>query len=83
MASRVKTMMLFANGNIAAFDENDNQITELQCKTAIELWAESATQLGYDVEGCQCRTQLPGGAGPQVVLKRPQLATQFHHPLQP
>ena len=71
MASRVKTMMLFANGNIAAFDEHDNQITELQCKTAMELWTEFATRLGYDIEGCECRTQLPGGIGPPVILKRP------------
>ena len=83
MSGRVKTMMLFANGNIAAFDENDNQITELQCKSAIELWTEFATQLGYDIEGCECRTQSPNGIGQKVVLKRPHIATQFIQPLQP
>ena len=67
-SSRVKTMILFANGNIAAFDENDQQIGELQCKSAIQLWAEFATKLGYDVEGCECRMQASGGPGLQVVL---------------
>ena len=65
---RVKTMILFANGDIAAFDESNSQIGGLQQKTATQLWAEHATRLGYDVEGCECRMQAPGGPGMQVVL---------------
>lgn len=61
-------MMLFSNGNIAALDGNDQQIGELQYKSAIQLWAEFATKLGYDVKGCECRTQAPGGPGLQVFL---------------
>ncbi len=67
-SSRVKTMILFANGNIAAFDEKGEQIGQLQQKSAIQLWAEFATRLGYEVEGCECRMQASGGPGLQVVL---------------
>ena len=60
---RVKIMMLFANGSIAAFDENDEQITALQMRSAIELWAEYAAGSGFDVDRCEFRTQAPGGDG--------------------
>jgi hypothetical protein len=64
----VKTMMLFANGNIAAFDDKGNQIPELQEKSAIELWAEFAKRIGYKVEGCECRMQEPSGRGLQFTM---------------
>lgn len=72
----VKTMFLFASGDIAAFDENGQQVQELQHKSAIQLWAEFATRLGYDVEGCECRLQAPGGAGPKLILE-PTGVTQW------
>jgi len=54
MASKVRKMILFPNGNIAAFDENDEQIPASQRKSAIVLWAQHATELGFDVDGCEC-----------------------------
>jgi len=60
MAKAVKTMMLFSNGSIAAFDEQGNQIPELQSKSAIELWAEFALRNGWGVSGCAFTTQRPG-----------------------
>jgi hypothetical protein len=60
---RIAEMMLYANGNIAAFDECDQQILEMQLHSAIELFAEYAAGSGFDVAGCKFRTQLPGGEG--------------------
>ncbi len=60
---RVPLMMMFSNGAIAAFDERDEQIPELQMRSAIELWAEYAAANGFDVDGCEVRTQSPGGDG--------------------
>lgn len=60
---RIASMMLFANGQIAAFDEHEQPIPEMQMRSAIELWAEYASASGFDVAGCKFRTQQPGGAG--------------------
>ena len=60
---RIASIMLFANGQIAAFDENDQQIPEMQMRSAIELWAEYASASGFDVIGCKFSTQQPGGPG--------------------
>ena len=64
----VTRMMLFANGSIAAFDAQAQQIPELQMRSAIELWAEYAVAAGWDVDGCECRTQQPGGVGPACTI---------------
>lgn len=63
-----KTMMLMANGQVACFDQHDQQIIELQSRTVIELWAEWVHANGFDVHGCEVRTQLPGGDGPRCVI---------------
>ena len=55
LTKKVKTVLLFHNGNIAAFDENDNQIPELQKHSAIDLFTAYAVSKGYDVEGCEVR----------------------------
>jgi len=66
---KAKTMMLFANGNIAVFDESGNQISGLQSRTAIELFAEWADANGFDVEGCEFRVQAPNGDGGGGLIK--------------
>ena len=53
---RVKDMILFANGMIAAFDEDGEQIPELQ-GNAVQLWAELAVSKGYSVNSCYFATQ--------------------------
>lgn len=60
---RVASMILFANGDIVAFDKNGDQIQELQMRSAIELWAEYSAASGFDVDGCKFSTQKPGGDG--------------------
>ena len=62
------TLMLMANGQVACFDQHEEQIIELQSRTAIELWAEWAHANGFDVHGCEVRTQLPGGDGPRCTI---------------
>lgn len=62
------TLMLFSNGQFACFDADNWPIVELQLRTAIELWAEYAAEIGYDPEGCEVRTQLPGGDGPRCEI---------------
>lgn len=61
---QVSSMYLFANGDIAAFDQNGDQIQELQMRSAIDLWAEYSAASGFDVDGCKFNTQKPGGDGP-------------------
>lgn len=39
---KVRNMILFANGSIAAFDVSGEQIPDLQSHSAIELFAEWA-----------------------------------------
>ena len=55
MTKTVKTVLFFHNGNIAAFDENDQQIPELQKHSAIDLFAMYAMEQGYDTNGCEVR----------------------------
>ncbi len=45
----VKELLVFKNGNVAVFDENDQQITELQ-KNLLCLWCEFAEGLGYNLD---------------------------------
>jgi hypothetical protein len=63
------TMMLISNGQIICCDQNGQQIIELQSRSAIELWAEWAACNGFDVEGCEVRTQRPGGDGPRCIIE--------------
>jgi sulfur relay (sulfurtransferase) complex TusBCD TusD component (DsrE family) len=59
--AKIKRMFLYSNGNIAAIDTQGRQVPDLQYKTAIQLWAEFATKLGYDVEGCSCNVRMANG----------------------
>lgn len=58
---KVKTVLLFANGNIAAFNENEKQIPLLQMRSAIELFTEYASQVGFEVDGCEFRVGTGSG----------------------
>lgn len=65
---RVASMILFANGSIAAFDEYEQQIYELQAMSAIELFARHAAANGFEVDGCKFKTQQPSGPGIEGVI---------------
>jgi len=45
-----KLVRVFGNGATACFDDQGQQIGELQ-EGLIVLWAEHATRLGWDVDG--------------------------------
>lgn len=45
---KIKHVAFFPNGNQMVFDENGEQIGELQ-ESWLLLWAKHATELGYDV----------------------------------
>lgn len=51
---KITDVMLFSNGNIAAFDSG-GQVPELQY-SAIELWCAYAEALGYDLSHVSVKT---------------------------
>lgn len=58
MNKQVKVFMVFGNGNIAAFDEQDQQIPELQKFTVFELLEWFANQRGFSTDGCEYRSHF-------------------------
>jgi hypothetical protein len=65
---KVRSIYLFRNGMIAAFDEDDQQIPALQEQSALEMLGEKANNTGYNLEGAKyC---WPDGSE-HVVIKRP------------
>lgn len=72
----VKVMMLISNGNVIAIDSGGQQVPELQI-SVVELWADYAQHRGYDVDGCEVRTQLPCGDGPRGKISADPLGTSF------
>ena len=50
---RIKSVMFFSNGNIAAFDENGLSIPYLQQKSVVDLFFEYAEKEGFMTEGCR------------------------------
>lgn len=50
---KVTEVLIFPNGNIAAFDEHGQQIPDMQHKSVSQLIAEQANRLGYSVDGCK------------------------------
>ena len=52
---KLQTMMIFSNGAIACFDDQDGQVSELQV-SALTLWGEHAEKLGYDIDGLRIET---------------------------
>lgn len=55
---RVKSILIFPNGNVAAFGDDGEQIAEIQRKTIVHLVVETAIEAGFDLEGCT--VDLPG-----------------------
>lgn len=56
---KIKSVTFFPNGNSMVFDEQGNQIPELQ-EAWIILWLKHAESLGYDPTECK-DIQLPHG----------------------
>ena len=54
---RVKSVLFFRNGNIAAFDENDDQIPLLQQKTIMDLFRDFAEWNEFDAGGAEYSIQ--------------------------
>lgn len=53
----IQTVLYFANGNLAAFDNSGAQVPELQI-SPLELWCRHAESLGYNPEGWIVETQV-------------------------
>lgn len=49
----IKSILVFRNGNIAAFDEHDNQIELIQAFTMSDLVRQFAEDIGCSVDGCK------------------------------
>ena len=54
---KVESLHLFGNGQVIAVDAKGEQIGELQ-EPLLMLWAERATELGYDVDGLRVTTGM-------------------------
>lgn len=50
---KVKSVLFYRNGAVAAFDEDDKQIPELQRLNLYELWKSFAQVRGFDVSECE------------------------------
>ena len=57
MSDRVRSVLFFRDGSIAAFDENGEQIPQLQMKTVMELFRDFAEQNEFDAGGCEYSIQ--------------------------
>lgn len=55
MTKEIQTVMIFGNMNLCAFDEQGNQIPEIQ-RNLVSLWAEHAEKNGYNVHGVVVET---------------------------
>lgn len=53
---KITIVMVFSNLNVAAFDENGEQVAELQVQSLLQLWIAKALSLGYDPDGAEVRT---------------------------
>lgn len=56
MKDAPKTVIYFAAGQIAAFDAQGQQISELQ-EPPILLWVKHAAALGYDMDGIMVESE--------------------------
>jgi hypothetical protein len=57
MSNRVKSVLFFRNGNIAAFDGNGEQTPLLQQKTIMDLFRDFAECNEFDAGGCEYSIQ--------------------------
>lgn len=55
LSKKIKSVYFFMNGNVACFDFNGEQVSELQqwSKIAFHLWRTRALELGYDLSNMQ------------------------------
>lgn len=58
MMKQVKSVIIFRNGNIAAFDESGVQITELQKHSLQEIFTQHAWKHGYRTDGCRISSDV-------------------------
>ena len=63
-----KLIMLFNGGNLAAFDENDEQIIELQKECWFSIYLDHLIAKGIDVTKVEFRIQ--GNSSPITNLRR-------------
>lgn len=56
---KVRSVLVFANGNVAVGDPDGKQIAELQMNLLSD-WAQRAHEAGYDVEGVVIEVQHVG-----------------------
>lgn len=50
MSKEIENVYMFANGMMAVFDKDGQQISELQ-EALPTMWAEKAKELGYEING--------------------------------
>ena len=63
---KVSSILIFPNGNVAAFGPDGEQIVEIQRKTIVDLLVETAVEAGFDIDGCT--VDLPGVNQMRVVI---------------
>lgn len=63
---KVSSILIFANGNVAAFGPDGEQIARIQRKTIVDLVVECAVEAGFDIDGCT--VDLPGVNPMQFVI---------------
>ena len=56
--TKISQVLIFNNLNVAVFDENEEQVTELQQKNLIQMWAEKVEKLGYDLNGVRLKYDI-------------------------
>lgn len=54
---KITSILVFRNGNIAAFDENDEQVSDLQMWDIKELIRDKAKQLYFDAKDTEIKFQ--------------------------
>ena len=59
--NKIKSMIMFPNGDFAAINQHSEQVPEMQARGALELWAEYAAASGFDVDGCKFTTHRGTG----------------------
>lgn len=54
---KISSILVFSNGNIAVFDENDEQVSELQKFTIQDLIRDKAIDNGYNADKARIKFQ--------------------------
>ena len=64
----VSGIIIFSNGDIAAFDSGGHQIPELQKSSIVDLLKKHASAMGYSLDGCKISSDFKGWIVPEVVI---------------